>query len=125
MLKLRTEGTKFFSNAIMRFAEIYIFMSVLYTLNYFYIKYSSDESSDDIMPRNEPGLGLQTSSSWGQDRISWKSSGGVYDSMTEEFFLSKVFSESMQPTHVIPYYFRAETTPDEEDITITTLITSN
>ncbi len=45
--------------------------------------------------------------------------------MTEEFFLSKVFSEAMQPSHVIPYYFRAEQAPKEEDITITTLITEN
>jgi len=45
--------------------------------------------------------------------------------MTEEFFLSKVFSESMQPSHVIPYYFRAIQVPKEEDITITTLITEN
>src|SRR5215213_4864836 len=45
--------------------------------------------------------------------------------MAEEFFLSKVFSESMQPSHVIPYYFRAQQTPKKEDITITTLITEN
>lgn len=50
---------------------------------------------------------------------------GTSDYMTEEFFLSKVFSESMQPSHVIPYYFRAVKTPKEEDITITTLITEN
>ena len=43
--------------------------------------------------------------------------------MSEEFFLSKIFGESMQPSHVIPYYFRAVTPPKEEDITITTLIT--
>ncbi|CAG8636585.1 9053_t:CDS:2, partial [Racocetra fulgida] len=66
-----------------------------------------------IKSRNEPILEIP-SAKW-----------GVYDSMTEEFFLSKAFSESMQPSHVIPYYFRADNPPDEEDITITTLITSN
>ena len=50
---------------------------------------------------------------------------GMQDVMTEEFFLSKVFAESLQPTQVIPYYFRAQGTPPKEDITITTLITAN
>ena len=50
---------------------------------------------------------------------------GTSDYMDEEFFLSKVFSESMQPSHVVPYYFRAVQAPEEEDITITTLITEN
>ncbi|CAG8434210.1 1753_t:CDS:2 [Ambispora gerdemannii] len=52
----------------------------------------------------------------------WKSSD---DSSTEEFFLSKVFSEALQPSQVIPYYYRAETNFKAEDITITTLVTSN
>ncbi|KDE05441.1 hypothetical protein MVLG_04235 [Microbotryum lychnidis-dioicae p1A1 Lamole] len=49
--------------------------------------------------------------------------------LSEDQFLSLSFSSSLQPSKVIPYYYRA-TDPDrpdfnKEDITITTLITSN
>jgi len=45
--------------------------------------------------------------------------------MTEDFFLSKAFGESLQPSKVIPYYYRASNEFEKEDITITTLVTSN
>ncbi|GAA5862442.1 hypothetical protein JCM1840_004183 [Sporobolomyces johnsonii] len=49
--------------------------------------------------------------------------------ISEDHFLSLSFGSSLQPTKVIPYYYRA-TDPDrvdfnKEDITITTLVTSN
>ncbi|GAA5857163.1 hypothetical protein JCM8547_009346 [Rhodosporidiobolus lusitaniae] len=49
--------------------------------------------------------------------------------LSEDHFLSLSFSSSLQPSKVIPYYYRA-TDPDregfnKEDITITTLVTSN
>ncbi|KAG0251087.1 hypothetical protein BG011_007863 [Mortierella polycephala] len=43
----------------------------------------------------------------------------------EDFYLSKVFSTAMQPSKVIPYYYRAEGVFDKEEVTITTLITEN
>ncbi|KAI9232909.1 hypothetical protein MVEG_07583 [Podila verticillata NRRL 6337] len=43
----------------------------------------------------------------------------------EDFYLSKVFSTTMQPSKVIPYYFKAKGTFDKEAVTITTLITEN
>ncbi|KAG0059602.1 hypothetical protein BGZ92_006907, partial [Podila epicladia] len=43
----------------------------------------------------------------------------------EDFYLSKVFSTAMQPSKVIPYYFKAQGTFDKEAVTITTLITEN
>lgn len=46
-------------------------------------------------------------------------------SMSEDFFLGKAFGESLQPSKVIPYYYRASKEPEQEDITITTLITPN
>ncbi|GAA5958993.1 hypothetical protein JCM21900_000721 [Sporobolomyces salmonicolor] len=62
---------------------------------------------------------------------------GVYEAregkdqlaISEDHFLSLSFGSSLQPTKVIPYYYRA-TDPDrvdfnKEDITITTLVTSN
>ncbi|KAG0097686.1 hypothetical protein BGZ93_002167 [Podila epicladia] len=43
----------------------------------------------------------------------------------EDFYLSKAFGNAMQPSKVIPYYFKAEGVFDKEEITITTLITEN
>lgn len=45
--------------------------------------------------------------------------------MAEDLFLSKAFANSMRPSKIIPYYYRATGNFDREDITITTLITSN
>ncbi|KAG0333603.1 hypothetical protein BG000_009026 [Podila horticola] len=43
----------------------------------------------------------------------------------EDFYLSKAFGNAMQPSKVIPYYFKAEGVFDKEEVTITTLITEN
>lgn len=43
----------------------------------------------------------------------------------EDFYLSKVYSTAMQPSKVMPYYFKAEGVFDKEEVTITTLITEN
>ncbi|KIK42132.1 glycosyltransferase family 49 protein [Suillus luteus UH-Slu-Lm8-n1] len=45
--------------------------------------------------------------------------------MSEDLFLSKAFSQSMHPLKVVPYYYRASSTFEQNDITITTLVTSN
>ncbi|KAF9578729.1 hypothetical protein BGW38_005335 [Lunasporangiospora selenospora] len=47
------------------------------------------------------------------------------DMVDEDFYLSKVYSTAMQPSKVMPYYFRAEGNFDREEVTITTLITEN
>lgn len=44
-----------------------------------------------------------------------------YDNLT----LSKSFANSMQPSRVVPYYYRASHNFPAEDITITTLATRN
>lgn len=50
---------------------------------------------------------------------------GEAAAMSEDFFLSKAFGETLQPSKVVPYYYRASQEPAKEDITITTLVTSN
>lgn len=49
--------------------------------------------------------------------------------MTEQLFLNKAFSQSLQPTNVVPFYYRSskssEKRPSYEDISIATLVTSN
>ena len=84
---------------------------------------------------------------WFKDQMHWyhpsspkahsgpQSEPSPYDANTspvaisEDHFLSLSFSSSLQPSKVIPYYYRASA-PDQadfnkEDITITTLVTSN
>ncbi|KAI0088288.1 glycosyl-transferase for dystroglycan-domain-containing protein [Irpex rosettiformis] len=43
----------------------------------------------------------------------------------EAMFLSKAFAQSMHPTKIIPFYYKASAAIDEHDVTITTLVTSN
>lgn len=46
-------------------------------------------------------------------------------SIQEEIYLSKAFAQSMHPTKIIPFFYKATTPVDENDVTITTLVTSN
>ncbi|KAF9515922.1 hypothetical protein BS47DRAFT_1341516 [Hydnum rufescens UP504] len=46
-------------------------------------------------------------------------------STSDPTFLSKAFGNSMQPTRIIPFYYRASGVFDKEDITITTPVTGN
>ncbi|KAH9050950.1 glycosyl-transferase for dystroglycan-domain-containing protein [Lactarius deliciosus] len=45
--------------------------------------------------------------------------------MSELLFLSKAFSGSMHPMRIFPYFYKASETFEDEDITITTLVTPN
>lgn len=65
---------------------------------------------------------------WDQNTVEWSMENddeSTSYSMAEDFFLSKAFSGSLQPTKVIPYYYRASEITRQRDITITTLVTSN
>ncbi|OBZ69784.1 Glycosyltransferase-like protein gnt15 [Grifola frondosa] len=46
-------------------------------------------------------------------------------SILEETLLSKAFSQAMHPTRIIPFYYRATGDIREDDVSITTLVTSN
>ncbi|KZT23545.1 glycosyltransferase family 49 protein [Neolentinus lepideus HHB14362 ss-1] len=45
--------------------------------------------------------------------------------LSEKLFLSKAFAQSMHPSRIIPYFYRATANLEADDITITTLVTSN
>ena len=45
--------------------------------------------------------------------------------MSESLFFSKSFSGSMHPMKIFPYFYKAADTFDDDDITITTLVTPN
>jgi hypothetical protein len=90
----------------------------------------TSSSNIQITP-SQPDAWLGQSS---KDIIHWKSSDfslkhGLGHSeavpMSEDLFLSKAFANSMRPTKIVPFFYRATGNVDPEDITITTLITSN
>jgi len=69
---------------------------------------------------------------WDKDIIDWDENAGASMSsndtslpMSEDFFLSKAFGESLQPSKVLPYYYKASAPLVSKDITITTLVTAN
>jgi len=45
--------------------------------------------------------------------------------MSELLFLSKAFSGSMHPMRIFPYFYKASETFEDDDVTITTLVTPN
>ncbi|KAK0486153.1 glycosyltransferase family 49 protein [Armillaria novae-zelandiae] len=49
----------------------------------------------------------------------------VIDPLQRHLFLSKAFSSSLHPSKIVPFFYRASGHFDREDITITTIITSN
>lgn len=95
-------------------------------------------------PSKSPGIGAQTlimpsyAHPFGGQHLEpivlWNSTHAMKDldlghdnfiSMSEELFLTKAFANSMRPSKIVPFYYRATGGFDREDITITTLITSN
>lgn len=68
---------------------------------------------------------------WDRDVIAWNTPSFENQNQnstfmtTEDHFLSKAFGESLQPSKVIPYYYRATSHIPKKDITITTLVTSD
>lgn len=60
--------------------------------------------------------------------LAWTSNGLVHEDRLEigsEMFSSKAFSSALKPTKIIPYYYRAMHEHEENDVTITTIVTSN
>jgi hypothetical protein len=64
MFKPRTEGMK---KALKFFFLVYIAVSVLYTMKYFYVDYLKDDNSK---------IKQRDNSEWGSDKLSWKSRSG-------------------------------------------------
>lgn len=45
--------------------------------------------------------------------------------LSESLFLSKAFSSSMQPMKITPFFYKGYQTFDDDDVTVTTLVTTN
>lgn len=98
---------------------IYVVISVLFTTSTLLSSSSQVEKSI-----SEPShLSWPDSTPGNQILLESKTLGS--HSIDESIILSKAFPHLMKPSQIIPYYYRASGTFDKEDITITSLITSN
>jgi len=74
---------------------------------------------------------------WAEEPVYWRPSPSFFFktsprrplSMTEELFMNKAFSQSLQPTNIVPFYYRSSKSSEKqlsyEDISIATLVTRN
>ena len=93
-----------------------------------FIDSATGQSMQSLQPVAWKEYGKMYGVEWDVDILHWQSSFHSQDPslpMSEDFFLSKAFGESLQPSKVIPYYYRATSIQHKKDITITTLVTSN
>ncbi|OJA19952.1 hypothetical protein AZE42_03729 [Rhizopogon vesiculosus] len=118
-------------------ASLYVAISVLYTTNHmlsplrtlarlntsFYDAGAAHPDAEDIGGTSQEILFWPASSPFPQAEHATGIADGI--STSEDLFLSKAFSQSMHPLKVLPYYYRASGTFEQDDITITTLITFN
>lgn len=113
----------------------YAILSVIYTASFFYINYSSGYRDSPIFPRARNAV-ESAAAAQGQvlgfgnkndneQTVVWSSSQGATQPMPESFIMSKVFSDSMGPSDMTPFFFRATETFEKEDITMATLVTRN
>jgi hypothetical protein len=61
--------------------------------------------------------------------LTWKSDSLTYSiagiDLVSKLAISKGFSNTLKPTKIIPYYYRAWHEHERDDITVTTIVTSN
>ncbi|KAE9408757.1 hypothetical protein BT96DRAFT_1100066 [Gymnopus androsaceus JB14] len=117
---------------IQSIAIIYAFIALLYTTSYFLasplrvslpllLNLSSATLSNSSVSSLLSALDRQDSL---QSSPHQKSLGSpTY--IDNDLFLSKAFSNSLHPSKIIPFFYRASSNFEADDITITTLITSN
>ncbi len=118
---------------------VYVASALLYTTNYFVIgplwhrcaalvpnRFSqTDHRIVPVQPKFDNWTAYLQSENLKLLEPSWDTSRDDAYAMSESLFMSKAFSSSYTPSTTIPYYYRASGPFDEEDITITTLITSD
>jgi hypothetical protein len=96
--------------------------------------WKSSELESDTSLHSSAGPGKLR---WVDEPVYWRPSQNFFFrtsprrpfSMTEELFMNKAFSQSLQPTNIVPFYYRSskssEKQPSYEDISIATLVTRN
>ena len=122
---MRLELTQAATKVFKFFLISYAIVSVIYTATYLYTTYSGDHH--DIIPRaREQQVPLAESlQQLNEHTVVWSNAQGSIQAMPEQFLMTKIFSDSMGPSNLTPYFFRAKANFDKEDITMTTLVTRN
>lgn len=93
-------------------------------------KLSLDKARGKNQLSFEPSKFPKEAISWGPSDFTTKHIGLKHANdtailMSEDLFLSKAFSQSMHPSKIIPFFYRAAGEFNKDDITLTTLVTSN
>ncbi|GJJ71402.1 hypothetical protein EMPS_03752 [Entomortierella parvispora] len=106
----------------------YLAGSVLFTIHFFFLQYRGSQPTPSVKPRTMTEQGQATfdveNIMYSQQIMKWKTSENYPEhEIEEDAVLHKVFSNTMQPSKVLPYYFKAIRDFDPESVTITTLIT--
>ncbi|KAF9386017.1 hypothetical protein CPB97_004206 [Podila verticillata] len=105
----------------------YLVGSVLFTIHYFYTEYQDAQPVSPIRPRTMTEQGQATfdveNIHYSPQIMKWKTPGHAEHEIEEDAVLHKVFANTMQPSKILPYYFKAVREFDPEAVTITTLIT--
>ncbi|KAF9447175.1 glycosyltransferase family 49 protein [Macrolepiota fuliginosa MF-IS2] len=108
-------------------AAIYVVLSVLFTTSTLLSSSSTAESPPrSRWPWSFVSVNFTTLQLSGpQTQLILQSPYLGHHAIDESIILSKAFPHLMKPSQIIPYYYRAEGNFDREDITITSLVTSN
>ncbi|KAF9571941.1 hypothetical protein EC968_010534 [Mortierella alpina] len=109
-------------------AVAYLAGSVLFTIRFLFVQYKESQPTPAIKPRTmtEPGQATFDVENivYSPQIMSWKTPlGHPEHKIEEDAVLHKVYANTMQPSKVLPYYFKAVREFDPESVTITTLIT--
>ncbi|CAO3593351.1 unnamed protein product [Absidia cylindrospora] len=136
---MRDSSRRTFPKVIKFFVLFYVTGSLLYlTAHLFGVTkgHSPGYGNKHIAPRANTNPSMSSSQLQqhylGLQRVTWTNrDGSKYETMPEDFMLSKVFSDAMGPSKVIPYYFKATQNDNDDDsfdpeqVTISTLVTHN
>ncbi|CAO3629956.1 unnamed protein product [Cunninghamella blakesleeana] len=144
MREIKQSATKFIQLLIIAYA----FVSIIYTAKYFYGSYqqqhpnnktarSEENSNVNYLPQQQQYVQIEnknivphayaTDDEEEQDFeqqavVRWHGSQTI---MTENFVMSKLFSDAMQPSDLSPYFYKASEPIHQEDITMATLVTKD
>ncbi|KAG0313539.1 hypothetical protein BGZ99_008824 [Dissophora globulifera] len=113
----------------LRYAVVtYLSASVFFTVHHFFVQYQDAQPLPPVRPKTmtEPGQGTFDVENiiYSQQIMTWKTPQGHPEhEIEEDAVLHKIFTNTMQPSKVLPYYLKAIRDFDPESVTITTLIT--
>jgi hypothetical protein len=123
--------TVYVTSAIV-YSSFSLLMTVALKIKGWFAPTISASTSDDVKLRNFKHASIP--SSLPEETLYWPATlkaendlrlGSNEVEMRESLFLSKAFSQSTQPCKIIPFYYKGSAAFEDDDITITTLVTFN